>query len=317
MKAIVQDEYGPSHTLSLGEVPTPRPGPGQVLIRVHAAGVDYGVWHIMTGLPLVGRLGFGLRRPRNRVPGMDLAGVVESVGAKVTDLRPGDEVYGAGTGTYAEYALARPGKLARKPANLSFAEAAAVPVSGVTALQVVGQVTAGERVLVIGAGGGVGSFATQLAAAGGADVTGVCSTAKVDLVRSLGARTVIDYTREPLTGTYDVIHDIAGNRPLRQLRGLLTERGRLVLIGAEGGGRWFGGLNRMLAARLTGPFTRQRLDAPISLTRTADLDTLRDLIEAGTLRPSVGRTYPLAEAPKAVADLEAGNAPGKLVVTVG
>lgn len=316
MKAIVQDEYGPPHTLNIGEVPIPTPGAGDVLIRVHAAGVDYGVWHLMTGLPLVGRLGFGLRRPRNRVPGMDVAGVVESVGAKVTAFRPGDEVYGAATGAYAQFALARPGKLARKPANLSFTEAAAVPVSGVTALRAVGQVAAGEKVLVIGAGGGVGSFATQLAAAGGAHVTAVCSTAKADLVRSLGAQAVIDYTREPLTGAYDLIIDIAGIRPLALLRGLLTERGRLVIVGGEGGGRWFGGLSRLLVARLISPFTRQRLDALIALTRTADLDVLRDLIEAGTVRPAVGRTYALAEAATAVGDLAAGNAPGKLVITV-
>ncbi|MEU4574057.1 MULTISPECIES: NAD(P)-dependent alcohol dehydrogenase [Nonomuraea] len=316
MKAIVQDEYGPPRTLSLGEVPTPEPGAREVLIRVHAAGVDYGVWHLMTGLPLVGRLAFGLRRPRNRVPGMDVAGVVESVGAGVSGLRPGDEVYGAATGAYAEFAVARPGKLARKPANLSFTEAAAVPVSGVTALRAVGRVTAGEKVLVIGAGGGVGSFATQLAVAGGADVTGVCSTAKAGLVRSLGAGAVIDYTREPLTGTYDLIIDIAGNRPLRELRGLLAERGRLALVGGEGGGRWFGGLGRLQAARLIDPFTRQRLDPLLALTRTADLDTLRDLIEAGAVRPAVGRTYALAEAATAVGDLAAGDAPGKLVITV-
>ncbi|MFF3441926.1 NAD(P)-dependent alcohol dehydrogenase [Streptosporangium sp. NPDC002721] len=316
MKAIVQDEYGPPRTLSLGEVPIPTPGAGDVLIRVRAAGVDYGVWHLMTGLPLIGRLGFGLRRPRRRVPGMDVAGVVESVGADVTAFRPGDEVYGEATGAYAQFALARPHKLARKPANLNFTEAAAVPVSGVTALRAVGQVTAGQKALVIGAGGGVGSFATQLLAAGGAHVTAVCSTAKADLVRSLGAQAVIDYTREPLTGTYDLIVDIAGIRPLPLLRGLLTERGRLVIVGGEGGGRWFGGLGRPLAARLITPFIRQRLDAPISLTRTAGLDTLRDLIEAGAVRPAVGRTYPLAETPTAVSDLAAGNAPGKLVITV-
>ncbi|MEU6716020.1 NAD(P)-dependent alcohol dehydrogenase [Nonomuraea sp. NPDC046802] len=316
MRAIVQDEYGPPHMLSLGEVPIPAPGADDVLIRVHAAGVDYGVWHVMTGLPLIGRLGFGLRRPRNRVPGMDVAGVVESVGAKVTAFRPGDEVYGAAIGSYAQFALARPGKLARKPANLSFTEAAAVPVSGVTALRAVGQVTAGEKALVIGAGGGVGSFATQLAVAGGAHVTAVCSTAKADLVRSLGAQAVIDYTREPLTGTYDLIIDIAGIRPLPLLRGLLTERGRLVIVGGEGGGRWFGGLGRPLAVRLITPFTRQRLDAPIALTRTADLDALRDLIEAGAVRPAIGRTYSLEEASTAVGDLAAGNAPGKLVITV-
>ncbi|MEU4233808.1 NAD(P)-dependent alcohol dehydrogenase [Nonomuraea sp. NPDC026600] len=316
MRAIVQDEYGPPHVLSLGEVPIPTPGADDVLIRVHAAGIDYGVWHIMTGLPLIGRLGFGLRRPRNRVPGMDAAGVVESVGANVTAFRPGDEVYGAATGAYAQFALARPGKLARKPANLSFTEAAAVPVSGVTALRAVGQVIAGEKVLVIGAGGGVGSFATQLAVAGGAHVTAVCSKAKADLVRSLGAQAVIDYTREPLTGKYDLIIDIAGIRPLALLRGLLTKRGRLVIVGGEGGGRWFGGLSRLLVARLITPFTRQRLDSLIALTRTADLDALRDLIEAGAVRPAVGRTYSLAEASTAVGDLAAGNALGKLVITV-
>lgn len=316
MKAIVQDEYGPPSTLRLGEIPIPVPGPKNVLVRVHAAGVDYGVWHAMTGLPLAARLGLGLRRPRSRVPGMDVAGVVESVGAGVTALRPGDEVYGVATGAYAQYALARPAGLARKPANLDFTEAAAVPVSGVTALQAVGRVTPGERALIIGAGGGVGGFATQLAAGAGADVTGVCSTAKADLVRSLGAKNVIDYTREPLTGAYDLIVDIAGNRPPAVLRGLLAERGRLVLVGGEGGGRWFGGVHRMLAAPLTGLFTRHRVSALFSRTRTADLDTLRGLIESGAVRPHVGRVYPLERAADAVADLAAGNAPGKLVITI-
>lgn len=316
MRAIVQDEYGPPHRLSLGEVPVPAPGADEVLVRVHAAGVDYGVWHLMTGLPLVGRLGFGLRRPRHRVPGMDVAGTVEAVGTHVTAFRPGDEVYGEATGSYAQFALSRPGRLARKPAGLSFAEAAAIPTSGVTALRAVGRVTAGDRVMVIGAGGGVGSFATQLAAAGGAHVTAVCSTAKADLVRSLGAQAVIDYTREPLTGTYDLIIDIAGRRPLALLRGLLAERGRLVLVGGEGGGRWFGGLGRLPAAQVISLFSRQRLEPLLSLTRTADLDTLRGHIEAGAVRPAVGRTYELADAPTAIADLAAGNAPGKLVITV-
>ncbi|MFC7484350.1 NAD(P)-dependent alcohol dehydrogenase [Luedemannella flava] len=306
--------------LRVEDLPTPVPGPDDVLIRVRAAGVDYGVWHTMTGLPLIARLGFGLRRPRNRVLGMDVAGVVEAVGAKVTDLRPGDEVYGAGAGTFAQFALARPAKLARKPAGLSFVQAAAVPASGVTALRAVrdvGRVAAGDRVLVIGAGGGVGSFAVQLAAGAGARVTGVCSTAKGDLVRSLGAQAVIDYTREPLAGTYDVIIDIAGNRPLSQLRGLLTDQGRLVLIGGEEGDRWFGGmLDRPLRAQLANPFTRQSLRMLLALVRTADLDALRELIESGAVRPAVGRTYPLAEAPTAVGDLAAGNAAGKLVITV-
>src|SRR4051794_3471488 len=242
MKAIVQDAYGEAEVLRLEDVDVPQPGPGEVLVAVRAAGVDRGAWHVMTGLPYLGRLGFGLRRPRNRVRGLDVAGTVEAVGADVTRFGKGDEVFGTCRGAYAEYATARADHLALKPAHLTFEQAAALPTSGATALHALRH--PGDRVLVIGAGGGVGSFAVQLAKARGAHVTGVCSTAKVDLVRRLGADEVIDYTRDPLTGQYDLILDIAGNRTLSTLRALLTPHGTLVIVGGENGGNFSGGMNR-------------------------------------------------------------------------
>ena len=250
MTAIVQDRYGsaPEDLFRLAEIDRPAIGDGEVLVRVHAASVDRGTWHIMSGLPYPIRLaGFGLRRPKYANPGRNLAGTVEAVGAGVTGFAPGDEVFGMSTSTFAEYATARPDKLAPKPANLSFEQAAAVPVSGGTALQAVrdhGRVQAGEKVLIIGASGGVGSFAVQIAKAFGAEVTGVCSTAKVDMVRALGADHVIDYTREDFADggrRYDVILDIGGNARLSRLRRALTPRGRLVIVGGETDGRLLGG----------------------------------------------------------------------------
>ncbi|GIF22384.1 NADPH:quinone reductase-like Zn-dependent oxidoreductase [Actinoplanes tereljensis] len=308
MKAIVQDVYGDADVLRLADVPPPTPGPKDVLIRVRAAGVDRGAWHAMTGLPLIARLGFGPRRPRNPTPGMDLAGVVEAVGAEVTDFTPGDEVFGSGRSTWAEYALARPGKLARKPAHLTFEQAAALPTSGSTARRMVGEAAAGTETLIIGAGGGVGSFAVLLATARGDRVTGVCSTAKADAVRSLGADRVIDYTREPVTGRYDLVVDIAGNRSLAELRALLTPRGRLMIAGGEDGGRWFGGLERNLQLFALSPFVRQHLGAPVVLTNRPALEALT------SLTPLVSETYPLAEAPAAMARLASGRIAGKAVL---
>ena len=250
-------------------------GDDEVLVRVHAAGVDQGVWHVMAGLPYPIRLaGYGIRAPKNPVPGADLAGVVEAVGKDVTRFQPGDEVFGIGKGSFAEYARAREDKLAPKPANLSFEQAAAVAISGLTALQGLrdhGNVRPGQKVLIIGASGGVGTYAVQMAKAFGAEVTGVCSTAKVDLVRSIGADHVIDYTREDFAEgkqRYDVILDIGGNSSLSRLRRALTPKGTLVIVGGETGGRWLGGFDRQLRARLLSPFVGQTLTTFISRRTT-------------------------------------------------
>ncbi|MFD9082524.1 NAD(P)-dependent alcohol dehydrogenase [Streptomyces erythrochromogenes] len=321
MKAIVQDGYGSPEVLRLDEVDRPVPGRGEVLVRVHAAAVDQGVWHLMAGLPYALRPVFGLRAPRVRIPGMDLAGRVEAVGPDVTRVRPGDEVYGSCKGSFAEYACAKEDSLALKPARLGFEEAAAVPVSAVTALKALresGRVREGQSVLVLGASGGVGTYAVQLAKAFGAHVTGVCSTAKTDLVRSIGADEVVDYTREdPVDGSrrYDLILDIAGNRPLSRLRRALTARGTLVIVGGEGGGRWIGGNERQLGALLLSPFVGQRL-LPLAVMEQhhSDLEALTELIEAGAVTPVVDRTYPLAEVPEAIRHLRGGRVRGKIAI---
>ena len=323
MKAIVQESYGSTpDVLQFREIARPVVGDDDVLVRVHAAGVDQGVWHLMAGMPYVMRLaGFGLRAPKNPVRGYDVAGRVEAVGGNVTPFRPGDEVFGTCRGSFAEYASARPDRLARKPANLTFAQAAAVPISGYAALQAVrdhGHVQAGRRVLIIGAGGGVGTFAVQLAKAFEAEVTGVCSTQKVELVRSLGADRVIDYTREDFANgptRYDVILDIAGNRSLAHLRRALDQRGTLVIVGGEGGGKWLG-VGRQLQASALSPFVRQKLGTFISKERKRDLEELRKLLEAGTIRPIVDRTFPLNEVPAAIRYLRDGRPQGKVVITV-
>jgi NADPH:quinone reductase-like Zn-dependent oxidoreductase len=323
VKAIVQDRYGSTDVLRLEEMPVPTPEDGEVLIRVHAAGVDQGVWHLMTGVPYLARVvGFGLRRPKTAVPGMDLAGRVEAVGAGVTRLRPGDEVFGSHARAYAEYACGPQDRFVPKPARLTFEQAAAVSVSAVTALQGLrdaGQVRPGQTVMVIGAGGGVGSFAVQLAKVFGAHVTGVCSTAKADLVRSLGADAVIDHTREDIAvegRRYDVILDTAGNRPLRHLRRALAPRGTLVIAGGEDGGRWLGGVDRLLRAGLLSPFVGQTLRGFVSRQRLDDLLFLRDLLESGDVTPVVDRTYALSEVPEAIRHLRTGRARGKIVITV-
>ncbi len=322
MKAIVQDTYGLPDVLRLDDIDRPRIGRHDVLVRVQAAGVGPDAWHLMTGRPYLVRLAFGIRAPRNPVRGADLAGVVDAVGPGVTRLRPGDEVFGIGEGTLAEYARAPEAKLAPKPANLTFEQAAAVPISGLTALQALrdhAKVQPGQSVLVVGAAGGVGTLAVQLAKAFGAEVTGVCSTAKISLVRSLGADHVIDYTRDdPTAGThrYDVVLDIAGARPLKDLRRVLTPRGTLVIIGGEGGGRWFGPLGRFLQAALRSPFTGPRLRGFVSTENHEDLLVLREHAEAGRLTPVVGRVFPLDQAADAVRHVAAGHARGKIVVSV-
>ena len=323
MKAIVQDRYGSADVLELADIDTPAIGDDDVLVRVHAASVHIGDWHVMTGLPYLMRLiGFGLRAPKARVRGTDVAGTVEAVGKNVAHLRPGDDVFGTGDGAFAEYARARADKVAPKPTNLTFAQAATIPTSACTALQAlrgIGGIAPGQRVLIVGASGGIGLFAVQIAKAHGADVTGVCSTAKVDLVRASGADRVIDYTREDFTRggrKYDLILDMGGNRPLGQLRCALTTRGTLVVVGGEGGGRWTGGVGRSLRALVVSPFVRQRLRPVSAAANATDLQTLKDLVEAGKVTPIIDRAYALSDAPDAMRHLAAGHARGKLVVTV-
>lgn len=323
MKAIVQDVYGNSDVLRLREIPRPEPAEGEVLIRVRAAGVDQGVWHLMTGLPYLLRLfGYGLKKPKVPVRGREVAGVVEAVGAGVTRFQPGDEVFGTCEGSFAEYVCAKEALVARKPANLSFEEAAAAPISGGSALQAVrdaGQVSAGHKVLIIGAGGGVGSFAVQISKAFGAEVSGVCSTGKVDLVRSLRADHVIDYTRDDFAQAgvlYDVILDTAGNRPLSVLRRALTPKGVLVIVGGEGGGKLTGGFQRSLSAPLVSLLSGQKLKGLVARESYRDLEELTTLIEAGSVKPAVDKALPLAEAPSAVAYLHDGEARGKVVISI-
>ncbi|WP_405021047.1 NAD(P)-dependent alcohol dehydrogenase [Kitasatospora sp. NBC_00070] len=323
MKAVLHDVYGPPEVLRVEETEPPVPGEGEVLVQVHAAGVDPGVWHLTAGLPyLIRAAGFGLRAPKRRIRGLDVSGRVTAVGPGVTRFRPGDEVYGIADGSFAEYTCAKAAKLAHRPANLTHAQAATVPISGATALQALrdaGRLKPGQTVLVIGAAGGVGSFAVQLAKALGARVTAVCSPGKADLVRALGADQVIDYTRTDFTdGTHrhDLVLDIAGNRSLTLLRRTLNPHGTLVIVGGENGGRWIGGNDRQLRALLLSPFLRERLLGLLAKERYADLDVLRELIEAGTVTPALDRTYPLTEVPAAVARLMAGQVRGKLAIQV-
>ena len=307
MKAIVQDAYGSTDVLEFRDIDKPDMADDEVLVRVHAAGVDRGVWHVMAGLPYPIRLaGYGLRAPKNGVPGTDLAGVVEVVGKDVTRFQPGDEVFGVGTGSFAEYARAGDDKLALKPANLTFAQAAAVAISGSTALQALrdrGQVEPGQKVLIIGASGGVGTYAVQLAKVFGADVTAVCSTSKMDMVRSVGADHVIDYTRDDFVDRqqrWDVILDIGGNASLSRLRRALTPKGTLVIIGGETDGRWLGGSDRQIRALMLYPFVGQKLGTFVSSQNHQDLIVLKELIEAGKVIPAIDRTYPLNESPQGI-----------------
>ena len=320
MTAIVQDRYGSADVLQLREIERPRPRADEVIVRVHAAGVDFGVWHLMEGMPYAVRLGTGLRRPRNPVRGLELAGVVAEVGAKVTAFAPGDEVFGTGQGSFAEYARASQSTLVHKPSNLGFEAAAVVPVSATTALVGVraAKVEAGQTVLITGAGGGVGSYAVQLARAMGAEVTGVCSTSKLDFVRALGAAHAIDYTREDITTgnrTYDAIIDLAGRRSVSTLRGALAPSGTLVILGGEGGGRWLG-MGRQVWSQIIGIATRQKFRSPLALVNQKDLRVLTEMLETETLTPVVDRRYPLREVPAAVRELAAGHSRGKSVITV-
>lgn len=321
MQAIVQDTYGSADVLRLARIARPEVAASEVLLRVHAAGLDRGTWHFMTGRPYLMRLGTGIRRPKNPVPGVDVAGTVIAVGSAVTRFSAGDKVFGFGKGSFAEYAVAPEDKLARKPVNATFEQAAVVPVSAATALQAlcdVGHVEPGQKVLIIGASGGVGTYAVQLAKALAAEVTGVCSTTKLDLVRSLGADHVIDYTRDDFADgehRYDLILDIAGNPALSRLRRALTPTGTAVIVGGEDGGN-VTGMSRQLRALALSPFVRQRLTMFIAKQRSSDLERLTDLIEAGKVTPSIDRTYPLDQAQEAMRHLEAGKARGKVAITV-
>jgi NADPH:quinone reductase-like Zn-dependent oxidoreductase len=321
MKAIVQDQYGSAEVLKLQEVHKPQVGLDDVLVRVHAAGVHIGDWHLMSGEPYLMRIiGFGFRGPKARVRGMDVAGTVEAVGQNVTRFQAGDQVFGTCDGSFAEYALAREDMLALKPANLTFEQAAAVPTSAFTALQALrtGGIQSGQKVLIVGASGGVGLFAVQIAKSFGAEVTGVCSTAKVDMVRGVGADHVIDYTREDFTRSgrqYDLILDMGGNRSLSQLRRALTPHGTLVLVGGEGGDRWIG-IGRSLQALVVSPFVSHKLRPVSSKPNQADLQILKELIDAGKLTPVIDRTHSLSEVPDAIRYLHEGRARGKLVISV-
>jgi NADPH:quinone reductase-like Zn-dependent oxidoreductase len=321
MKAIVYHEYGTPDVLELQEIEKPAVKDGEVLIRVHATSVNPADWHLMTGTPYLMRATSGLSKPKSKRLGLDMAGRVDAVGRNVTGFQPGDEVFGAHDGAYAEYAAAPEGRIALKPANLTFEEAAAVPVAGLTALQGLrdkGHVRPGQKVLIIGASGGVGTFAVQLAKSFGADVTGVCSTRNLDRVRSLGADRVIDYTREDFTRSgqrYDLIFQVAGTVPPAACRRVLTAAGTLVLCSGEGGS-WLGPLGRILDGVVRSSFSSQKVVMWISQANRDDLVTLKELVEAGTVTPVIDRRYALAEAAEALRYQGEGHTQGKIVITV-
>jgi NADPH:quinone reductase-like Zn-dependent oxidoreductase len=321
MKAMTLARYGSPDGLRLVELPVPAPRDHDVLVRVMAAGVDAGTWHTVTGRPYLMRLmGFGFRGPRNPVPGLAFAGRVEAVGPGVSAFRAGDDVFGSHPGAFAEYVAAAESTMTLMPVTLDHVHAAALPISGVTALQAVrdaGEVQAGQRVLVIGAGGGVGSFAVQLAEGAGASVTAVCSAAKAGFALELGAHEVIDYAVTDVTAldrTWDVIIDTAGNRPLSRLRRILAPSGTLVLVGGENGGSILGGMERVLAAGILSPTSRQRLRGLISRETTADLVALAGLVGAGTLSPAIDIVRPLPEAAAAIRQVIEGRARGKVIL---
>lgn len=321
MKAIVQHRYGNADVLSLEEVARPEVGDRDILVHVAAAGVDRGALHFMTGHPYLMRLGTGLRSPKQVVPGVSFAGRVEAVGNDVSRFRPGDEVYGAAKGTYAEYVAAPAAKVAPKPAALSFEQAAVLPYASFAAVQAVrdhGRVRSGDHVLVVGASGAVGSIAVQVAKALGAEVTGVCGPRGLELTRSLGADHVVDYTHEDFADGsrhYDVIVDVFGRTPVRRLRRALTPRGCLVIAGGEGD-RWIGGTQRQLGAALLSPFVRQRLVTFLAKEDAKTLEVINDLVADGKVSPLLDRSYPLDEASEAIRRLQDGSGSGRIVLTV-
>ncbi|MEZ5175514.1 MAG: NAD(P)-dependent alcohol dehydrogenase [Acidimicrobiia bacterium] len=323
MKAVVQRAYGSADTLELVEVDSPEIGPTEVLVEVWAAGVDRGVWHIMTGLPyLVRIMGYGLRRPKTAVLGFDLSGRVVAVGAEVERFEVGDEVFGIGRGSFAEYAVADESKLVAKPTGITHAEAAVAAISGTTAVQAVtdvGRLEPGQTVLVIGASGGVGSYAVQLAKALGGTVTGVARGAKAGFVQDLGADYVIDYTKtDYLDGAsrYDLIVDAGGGNPVRKLRRALTRHGTLVIVGAEGGGRWTGGVGRSLRAFILSPMVPQRLTSFIAKEGHEHIARVAEYLRTGEMVAAVGERFELADAAEALRRLEAGTTSGKSVIIV-
>jgi NADPH:quinone reductase-like Zn-dependent oxidoreductase len=320
MKALTQNRYGHADVLELREIPRPEPRDGQVLVRVVAAGMDRGAWHFMTGEPYLMRvLGFGLRAPSVAVPGTNLAGVVEAVGAGVTGLAPGDEVYGATRGTFAEYAVAPVEKVARKPRELSFEQAAVLPYPGFVAMQALrdhGQVQPGQHVLVVGASGAVGTIAVQLAAAFGATVTGVCSGEHADLVRSLGADDVMDYRKDDVADgsrRFDLVIDIGGRTSISRLRRTLEPKGTLVIIGGEGD-RWIGGIQRQAWAGVLSTFVSQKLGAFVVKENADELRRINELVAAGQVRPIMGPAFTLEDGARAIASFESGQAEGRLVI---
>lgn len=324
MRAVTQDRYGSAEMLEMSDLEIPSIAPDEVLIEVVAAGVDRGVWHLMTGRPYLVRLaGYGVARPKNRVPGLDVSGRVVEVGDEVRRFEVGDEVFGIASGAYAEFAAAKEGKLAHKPSAMSFEQAGVAAISGITALQAlidVGQLEAGREVLVIGASGGVGAYTVQLAKALGATVTGVSSASKADLVRDLGADEVVDYAVDDFldgSARYDLIVDIGGLNPVKALRRALNDEGTLVIVGGEGGGRVTGGIGRQMRAKFLSPFVSQRLTFFISAENHGHIERLARFMEKGGVVAPVGRRYRLDEVPKAIADLEAGRARGKSVINVG
>lgn len=323
MKAIVYCDYGPPDVLKLEDVARPAPNDDQVLIRVHAASVNPLEWHYMRGTPHIGRLmGMGLRKPKVTRLGRDVAGQVEAVGRNVTQFKPGDEVFGSAPGALAEYACASERKLVMKPDRITFEQAASVPIAAITALQALrdkGKLQPGQNVLINGASGGVGTFAVQIAKAFGAHVTGVCSTRNVEMVRSIGADQVVDYTKEDFTRSgrrYDLIVDNVGNHSLFECRRALTPKGKYVLVGGKNG-RWIAPLDRALGAAVSSRFVSQDMGMVMANLNKDDLGVLRDLMQAGKVTPVIDRTYTLSQVSEAIRYLEGGHARGKVVITVG
>ena len=321
MKAIVQDRYGSPDVLELKEVDKPVAGDDEALVRVHAAGVSISDWHLMRGIPYVMRPAVGLSKPRHEVPGFDMAGEVEAVGRNAKRLRPGDQVFGWCNGAFGEFACGAEDHLLAKPPDLTFEQAAAVGDSAFTALNAVrdqGKVQPGERVLVNGASGGVGTYAVQIAKAFGADVTGVCGTASLDLVRSIGADEVIDHAHEDFSQSgerYDVMLDLVGNRPLSDCRRTLTPRGTYVLVGVRDMGRWFG-LGRQAKTLALSPFVRQKMRVFVATRNSEDLAALKELVEAGQVRPVIDKRFELSAVPEALRHQGEGHPHGKIVIEV-
>ncbi len=322
MRAIVRDEYGSPDVLRMSEIDKPLMGDDDVLVRVHAASVNPYDWHMMTGKPYLVRTQAGLRRPKQRIPDVDVAGVADAVGIDVTGLEVGEEVFGTGRGAYAEFVVASGDRIVPKPENVTFAQAAAVPMAAITSLQSLrdkGQIRTGHKVLINGASGGVGSFAVQIANSFGAEVTGVCSTRNVDMVRSLGADHIVDYTDQDFTRSdqqYDLILDIVGNHSLRRYRKALTPEGTYVSAGMEKMGNWIQPLTHLVKVMVSSLIGRQKMVGMLARFNQPDLIILAELIESGAVTPVIDRTFDLAEAPDALRYLGAGHAQGKTVITV-